>query len=167
MSSADDDALLREVANAFEVPGRWLRSTPFGSGHINTTLLAEFETPHGPARFVQQRINRAVFREPARVMENFARVVAHQRRALLREGSPGIERRVLTLVAARGGPSCYVDSRGDTWRTVPLIAGAHTEDVARGLVDGQVLHVVVGDEDQEVRAVERVVQQHLLHHRLG
>lgn len=137
MSSADDAALLREVAGAFELSGRWLHSSPFGSGHINTTLVAEFETPHGVARFVQQRINRAVFREPARVMENFARVVAHQRCALEREGAPEIERRVLTLVAARGGPSCYVDSRGDTWRTVPLIAGAHTEDVPRGPADAR------------------------------
>ena len=47
MSSADDAALLREVAGAFALPGHWLRSTPFGSGHINTTVLAEFEAPHG------------------------------------------------------------------------------------------------------------------------
>jgi len=137
MSSADDEALLREVAGAFAPPGRWLRSTPFGSGHINTTLLAEFETPRGLARFVQQRINRAVFREPARVMENLVRVVAHQRAALAREGARDPERRVLTLVPARDGASCYVDSRGDTWRTVELIAGAHGEDVARGPGDAR------------------------------
>lgn len=137
MSSADEAALLREVAGAFALPGRWLRSTPYGSGHINTTLLAEFETPHGVARFVQQRINRAVFREPARVMENFARVVAHQRRALEREGVREIARRVLTLVTTREGASCYVDSQGETWRTVPLITGAHSLDVARGPEDAR------------------------------
>ncbi len=137
MSSADNQALLREVADAFALPGRWLRSTPFGSGHINTTVLAELETPHGIARFVQQRINRAVFREPAQVMENFARVVAHQRRALEREGVRDLERRVLTLVPARSGANGYVDSRGDTWRTVPLIEGAHSHDVARGAADAR------------------------------
>jgi hypothetical protein len=135
MSSADDAALPREVAEAFALPGRWLRSTPFGSGHINTTLLAELETPRGLERFVQQRINRAVFREPARVMENFARVIAHQRRALEREGARDLERRVLTLVPARSGATHYVDSRGDTWRTLTLISGAHGEDVARGPAD--------------------------------
>lgn len=137
MSSADEAALLREVAAAFELPGRWLRSTPFGSGHINTTLLAEFETSAGLARVVQQRINRAVFREPARVMENFARVVAHQRRALEREGAREIERRVLTLVPARSGAHFYLDSCGDTWRSVPLITGAHSLDVARGPEDAR------------------------------
>lgn len=144
MSSADDAALLREVAGAFELPGRWLRSTPFGSGHINTTVLAEFETPRGPARFVQQRINRAVFREPARVMENFARVVAHQRRALEREHAREIERRVLALVPARSGASCYVDSRGETWRTLPLIGGAHSLDIPRGAEDARAAALAFG-----------------------
>jgi hypothetical protein len=129
--SAEDAGLLREVAEAFALPGRWLRSTPFGSGHINTTLLTELEGPGGVARFVQQRINRAVFREPALVMENFARVVAHVRRALEREGATDLERRVLTLVPTRDGASCYVDSHGDTWRTVRLIPRAHGVDVAR------------------------------------
>ena len=129
-SSASDEALLREVAEAFALPGRWLRSTPFGSGHINTTVLAELATPDGVARFVQQRINRAVFREPERVMENFARVVAHQRRALEREGARDLDRRVLTLVPARRGELAYVDSHGDTWRTLPLIPAAHSVEVA-------------------------------------
>jgi hypothetical protein len=128
--SALDPALLREVAEAFALPGRWLRSSPFGSGHINTTVLAEVETPRGVRGFVQQRINRAVFREPAQVMENFARVVAHQRRALERDGVRDLERRVLTLLPARSGALHYVDSRGDTWRCVAQIAGAHGVDVA-------------------------------------
>jgi hypothetical protein len=136
-SSADDAALLREVAEAFELPGRWLRSTPFGGGHINVTLLAEVETRGGVARFVQQRINRGVFREPERVMENFARVIAHQRRALEREGARDIERRVLRLVPARGGATHYVDSRGDTWRTVFEIPRAHSLDVPRGPADAR------------------------------
>ncbi len=135
MSSADDAAVLREVASAFALPGRWLRSAPFGSGHINTTVLAEFDSPRGTSRYVQQRINRAVFREPTQVMENFARVVAHQRRALEREGASDLERRVLTLVPAANGAAYFVDSRGDTWRTVPLIEGARSLDIARGPAD--------------------------------
>jgi aminoglycoside phosphotransferase (APT) family kinase protein len=142
--SANDAALLREVAEAFELPGRWLRSAPFGSGHINTTVLAEFETAHGVARFVQQRINRAVFREPARVMENFARVVTHQRRALEREGARDVARRVLTLVPARDGASLFVDSRGDTWRTVPLIPHAHSVDVASSPAEARAAALAFG-----------------------
>jgi aminoglycoside phosphotransferase (APT) family kinase protein len=142
--SADDAALLREVADAFPLPGRWLRSSPFGSGHINTTVLAELEGPEGVARFVQQRINRAVFHEPALVMENFARVVAHVRRALERAGTPDLDRRVLTLVPTRSGASCYVDSRGDTWRTVRLIPGAHGVDVASAPAEARAAALAFG-----------------------
>ncbi len=136
-SGAENPALLRHVAEAFEIEGRWLRSLPFGGGHINQTLLAEFEAGRGTARFVQQRINRSVFREPALVMENFARVLAHQRRALEREGAPDLDRRVLTLVPARDGRPFFVDERGETWRTVRMIEGARSHDVVRGPADAR------------------------------
>jgi aminoglycoside phosphotransferase (APT) family kinase protein len=144
MSSASDGESLREVGEAFALPGRWLRSAPFGSGHINTTLLAEVATPSGVAHFVQQRINRAVFRNPAQVMENFARVVAHQRHALEREGARDLERRVLTLVPTRSGATHYVDSRGDVWRTTPLITGAHGVDVASSPAEARAAALAFG-----------------------
>jgi aminoglycoside phosphotransferase (APT) family kinase protein len=55
----------------------------------------------------------------------------------MRHHARDLERRVLTLVPARSGASCYVDSRGDTWRSVPLITGAHSLDVARGPEDAR------------------------------
>ena len=81
----------REVAEAFALPGRWLSSRPYGSGWINETLLVEREHEGRRTRWIQQRINARVFREPALVMENVARVTAHQRAVLLREGARDAE----------------------------------------------------------------------------
>jgi aminoglycoside phosphotransferase (APT) family kinase protein len=136
-SGACDAALRRRVAEAFAIEGRWLGSRPYGSGHINETLLAEFEGPRGPARYVQQRINRDVFREPEQVMANIARVLAHQRAALEREGAPDLARRVLELVPTREGATHFVDERGETWRTSRLIEGARSHDVVRGPADAR------------------------------
>src|SRR5262245_608645 len=130
-SGGRDPSLLRAVAEAFAIPGRWLGSRPYGSGHINETVLAEFELAGRRSRFVQQRINRGVFREPPQVMSNIARVVAHQRHALERERTRDVERRVLQLVPTRDGALCFVDARGETWRTCPLIEGAESHDVVR------------------------------------
>ena len=84
---AATQARWREVAEAFDLPGRWLSSRPYGSGWINETLLVEREEAGRRTRWIQQRINAQVFREPALVMENVGRVTAHQRAVLQREGA--------------------------------------------------------------------------------
>jgi Ser/Thr protein kinase RdoA (MazF antagonist) len=136
-SGARAAAQPQRVAEAFAIEGRWLSSSPFGGGHINETLLAEFEARGRRARYVQQRINQSVFREPAQVMTNIARVVAHQRRALEREGVRDLERRVLELVPARDGALAWLDERGETWRCWRLIEGAESRDVVRGPGDAR------------------------------
>jgi len=118
----------REVAEAFEIPGRWLGSRAYGSGWINETLLAEFEHQGRRTRWIQQRINTRVFRDPAAVMENVERVTAHQQRALARRGAADADRRALRLVPARGGRSHFVDADGAWWRTFHFIEGASSRD---------------------------------------
>ena len=123
----------REVAEAFELPGRWISSRPYGSGWINETLLVECEAGGSRTRWIQQRINAQVFREPAQVMENVARVTAHQRAVLLREGTPDADRRALRLVPARDGGSAFVDADGAFWRTFHFIEGASSRDAVGGV----------------------------------
>lgn len=117
------------MAEAFEIPGRWIASRRWGSGWINDTLLAEFDDAGRRTCWIQQRINAAVFRNPAHVMENIARVTEHQRRALARRGQADPERRALRLVAAQGGGLAHVDADGAWWRTFHFIEGASTRDV--------------------------------------
>jgi len=121
-------ARFREVAEAFSIPGRWLESRPYGSGWINETLLVEFEDAGRRTRWIQQRINARVFRDPGQVMENVARVTEHQRRALERRGASDAARRALRLVPARAGGTAWVDADGDWWRTFHFIAGASSRD---------------------------------------
>jgi aminoglycoside phosphotransferase (APT) family kinase protein len=129
MDGAGEDARRRAVAEAFAIPGRWLGSAPLRTGWINETLVAVFEEGGRPVRYVQQRINRAVFPEPERVMENVARVTAHVLAKLEREGAPERERRALCLVPARDGAPCWRDPAGETWRTWRYVEGASSRDV--------------------------------------
>ena len=119
---------LRAVAEAFEIPGRWIASRRWGTGWINDTLLAEFDDAGRRTRWIQQRINAGVFRNPAHVMENIARVTEHQRRALARRDAADAERRALRLVPARDGGFAWVDADGAWWRSFHFIEGASTRD---------------------------------------
>lgn len=131
MDGAREGARWRAVAEAFAIPGRWLGSQPLRTGWINETLVAVFDDGGRRTRYVQQRINRAVFPEPERVMENVARVTAHVLAKLEREGAPERERRALQLVPARDGAPSWRDPAGETWRTWRYVEGASSRDVVR------------------------------------
>jgi Ser/Thr protein kinase RdoA (MazF antagonist) len=123
MSAAQD---VGGVARHFQIGGEFRSDTRCGSGHINDTYCVVFEQAGGPTRFIVQRINRGVFKNPTALMENIQRVTSHL--AAQAAGSPESERRVLTLIPARDGQAWHVDAEGDYWRAYRLIEGARTYD---------------------------------------
>jgi hypothetical protein len=120
------------LADRFAVDGEFVAAVPYGSGHINDTFAATYEMrASGPARrrFIHQRINREVFRDPAGLMDNVARVTRHIRGRLQQAGVDDVDRRVLTLVPSRDGADDIVDDNGEYWRTYAFIEHATTYDV--------------------------------------
>ena len=130
-------ALVRKVAAAFAVPGRWVSATPWGSGHINQTLLAVFEQDGRVQRYIQQRINPLVFPDPSQVMENLKRVTTHQRAVLVGGGAKDLDRRALQLVPTWSGALSFVDALGAHWRTYRFVEGASSHDVVRTPKDAE------------------------------
>jgi len=125
---------LRWLADRLEIEGEFVSAVPYGSGHINQTYAATYATPvpgGRPAtrRYIHQRINEKVFRDPEALMGNMARVTHHVRGKLEARGADSIDRRVLTLVPTRDGADYLVDDRGGYWRTFLFIEDATTYDV--------------------------------------
>jgi aminoglycoside phosphotransferase (APT) family kinase protein len=79
-------------------------------------------------RYILQRINHEVFKQPVRVMSNIERVTRHVRDKLTAAGADDIDRRTLTLIPARQGGTCHVDSAGNHWRVYVFIEKARTYD---------------------------------------
>src|SRR5262245_50127291 len=125
-------AMLRAVGERFEIPGRFRDAQPLGRGHIHETFAASWEHGGAAVRYVHQRINRRVFPDPDRVMDNLARVTAHLRAALARQRVPDLERRVVTIIPARGGAPLWKAPDGSAWRTFLLIEGTVTRDTIQG-----------------------------------
>ena len=110
----------------FAIDGEFVDATAYGSGHINDTYRAVFNQAEVQVLFILQRINRAIFKNPAAMMENIQRVTAHL--AAQVAGEPDCERHVLTLIPARNGQAWHVDEDGEYWRAYRFIERASTYD---------------------------------------
>jgi Ser/Thr protein kinase RdoA (MazF antagonist) len=124
------NAQLAEVARRFRFEGRLVEAQPYGTGHINRTYVIRCISPSGrPARYLLQRINHQVFREPAALMENIERITGHLREKIgLTGGDP--ERETLNLVFTDDGASFHQDAAGGFWRAFHFIEGARAFEAA-------------------------------------
>ena len=120
-----------ETAAGFELGGKPVSASVFGSGHINDTFALTVGKPASDAfvRFVLQRINPHVFPDPLGVMDNIVRVTRHLREKYAILPDPG--RRVLTVVPTKDAKPCLFDAEGACWRCYRMIEGAGTVDVVR------------------------------------
>jgi len=115
------------AAEQFAVDGSIVSVAPLGDGHINETH--EIRTDSG-RRYVLQRINRAVFRDPEAVMRNVDRVVRHLVGKVAADRGD-VTREVLTLIPSRDGAVAFRDREGETWRCYVFVEGvtAHSAGI--------------------------------------
>lgn len=120
---------LRAISQQFQISGEFLRAEPYGSGHINDTYAVTFNQGGAPMRYLFQRINHNVFKNPDALMENVQRVTEHLSAKIA--SGPDSSRRVLTLIAARDGRAWYCDPEGNHWRVYIFIEKARTHDAVQ------------------------------------
>lgn len=117
---------LRAVTREFQAPGEFVAAAPYGTGHINDTYCAVFDQRGTRVRYIVQRINHLVFKNPPALMENLQRVTAHL--GLKAAGRPDALRRALTLILAHDGKPFHLDADGNHWRMYFFIENARTFD---------------------------------------
>lgn len=114
------------LARHFQIYGEFVNAEPYGSGHINDTYCAVFDQAGTRIRYIFQRINHHIFKNPVALMENIQRVTAHLGSKIA--GLPDASRRVLTLVLARDGRPFYRDAHDNYWRAYLFIEKTRTFD---------------------------------------
>jgi hypothetical protein len=119
------------VARQFQVEADFVSATPHGSGHINDSYCIIFQQAGVLVRYLLQRINHKVFKNPVALMENIERVTSHL--AAQAAGEPDCSRYALTLIPTQDGRSLYQDGDGGYWRMYRFIETAHTYDAATSM----------------------------------
>lgn len=120
---------IKAISTLFDMRADFIAAAPYGSGHINDTYCAEYDQAGLRIRYIHQRINTSIFKNPINLMENIERVTSHALRGLQEEGNAEAYRRTLTCVLSREGNPYAFDQEGNCWRTYPFIERARTYDM--------------------------------------
>lgn len=95
------------------------RIVPLGNGLINDTYL--IDNKHLKKKYVLQKINRNVFREPEKVMYNLQRILDHL------ENRPDPRYQLLKIVKTETG-NAFIDENNDYWRIFQYLENTQTID---------------------------------------
>lgn len=114
----------KEIINKFQFDGELLAIEPFGYGHINTTFAVYFKFVNKPPiRYILQKINNNIFKNPYRLMENIENVTQHLKTKILASGGD-IKRETLTVIKTKDNKLLYEDDKGQYWRAYAFIENA-------------------------------------------
>lgn len=112
---------INEVIAAFATEGKVIDQKPYGNGHINDTFLITCQLPDEERkRYILQRMNHSIFKNPGQLMENLVNVTEYLRRVIVTQGGDP-DRETLNVVKTRQGDNYYEDSRHNYWRMVLYI----------------------------------------------
>ncbi|MEM7600974.1 MAG: aminoglycoside phosphotransferase family protein [Verrucomicrobiota bacterium] len=115
--------IAESIATQFEVPGRLVALQPIGAGNVNDTYRVILRTTFSEEQYILQRINRAVFKNPASVMANIKVVTDHAHRRIEKEAESADRIwQQPRVIPTKGGGDYVVDEEGEYWRALSLIA---------------------------------------------
>lgn len=119
---------LKNIIRQFRVFGDLDDVQPFGSGHINDTYSVRVSRHGETVRYILQRINHVIFRDPSALMDNVIRVTEHIRKKSSSQNSSALSRQlhVIGTLDNRGYFQCR---DGNFWRMYNMIEGAVTYEV--------------------------------------
>ena len=126
MSTTYREEKLTEISSKFQIYGQVLHAESCKIGHINETYSATYDQGGTRVRYIHQKINQHVFKDPEGVMDNIMRVTGHLQNKLRAERAPEPTRRTLTVVPARDGRPFYRDDEGEYWRTFVYVERTQT-----------------------------------------
>lgn len=123
-----------EAIDNFQLEGKLLDYKPYGNGHINDTFLVRCEGENQGIRYILQRMNHEIFKNPIELMENIEGVTGHLKKKILEENGD-TKRETLNVIPTKDGKPLYQDSIGSYWRTFLFIEDTRSYDLVENAED--------------------------------
>lgn len=127
---------LRDLAiEHFDFLGTVIEKELYGSGHINDTFCIVSDLGNGKTkRFILQKMNTNIFKNPEQVMENVLNVTSYLRKKIEEKGGDP-KRETLNVIKTKDGKSFYKGIENDYWRAYTFIEDAKTYDLVENKED--------------------------------
>ena len=109
-----------KVIKKFSIKGTVISQEPYGNGHINDTRLVVAEEDGKTHRYILQKINKNVFKNPPELMKNYVSVT-ELIRGKIQEAGGDTERETLNVIKTLDGADYTVDENGDYWRLLVYV----------------------------------------------
>jgi Ser/Thr protein kinase RdoA (MazF antagonist) len=122
---------LQEISKKFQIYGEILHAETLKIGHINETYTATYDQGGTRVRYIHQKINKNVFKNPAAVMKNVMRVTTHIRKKLEMTSIRDVTRRSLIVIPTRDGRSFHQNGDREVWRTFVFVEGVETYEAVQ------------------------------------
>ncbi len=120
-----------KIASQFAIEGKMIEVIPYGSGHINDTIRVTCDLGEGKTRrYILQRMNDDIFKNPEELMENVMNVTSFLRKKIVEQGG-NPDRETLNVIPTLDGKKFLVDEDGDFWRMYIFIEDATSFDMVR------------------------------------
>lgn len=127
MTREEACAKIKEAIEELQFDGTVQSYTSYGSGHINDTFLVKSDIGGKERKYILQRMNQDIFKNPAELMENIEGVTSYLQKQIIEKGG-NPDRETLNIVPTQDGKSFFVDSMGHYWRGYYFIEGASSYD---------------------------------------
>ncbi len=122
---------LQDISRKFQIYGEILHAETLKIGHINETYTATYDQGGTRVRYIHQKINKSVFKNPTAVMKNVMRVTTHIRKKLEASGVRDLTRRSLIVIPTRDGKSFFQNGGNEVWRTFVFVEGVETHEAVQ------------------------------------
>jgi Ser/Thr protein kinase RdoA (MazF antagonist) len=136
---------LVNIANQFSPSGKTVSVQPFGNGNINDTFLVTVDEPvdePGTEKFILQRINTQVFRQPQLVMQNMCRFTQHVCDRL--QKAPLDRRWETPKVLLTQALQDHWEENGSFWRAISFISHSQSFDTMQDQEHAQEVGYALG-----------------------
>lgn len=107
--------MIKKIFNNFINNGIYLTNKPISDGNINKTYLIEGLIKGKTEKFILQKINKFVFKNPEQVMENIVKVCNH-----INGKNQNDVTKTLNFIYCENKPY-YIDKDGEYWRLYQFI----------------------------------------------
>lgn len=129
---------LNVIAEQFASGRTITEAAEFGNGNINDTYIVTDATQE---KFVLQRINTHVFKQPQRIMQNMRAFTEHVHQRVQKENRMWQSPRV---IPAQDGNDFFIDPTGNFWRAISFIQNARSYDTITNLAHAREVGSALG-----------------------